>query len=117
MQTSDKQLFFKLSEQYGLISVSEYINRIDSKFAVYPFCKELDPEHHGGWLICYDVKMGLVLADMVSLDSMGYIEYCGWSHYTEDHFKHLIDKCKEIEFKYKQTKLQKRMNGIDNDFT
>lgn len=117
MQTSDKQLFYKLYEQYGLISVFEHINLIDSKFAVYPFCKELDPERKGGWLIRYDVNMGLVLADMVILNSMGYIEYCGWTHYTEDHFNWLIDKCKEIEFKYKQTKLQKRIKSIDNDFT
>jgi hypothetical protein len=117
MQTSDKQLFYKLSEQYGLVSVFENLNLIDSHFAVYPFCKELDPNRNGGWLIRYDVNMSLVLADAVMINSMGYIEYCGWTRYTEDHFNHLIDKCKEIEFKYKQKKLQKRMNGINNDFT
>lgn len=117
MKTSDKQLFYKLYEQYGLVSILEHINFVDSKFAVYPFCKELDPERHGGWLIRYDVNMGLVLAELVMVNSMGYIEYCGWTHYSEDHFKHLIDKCKEIEFKYKQTKLQKRIKSIDNDFS
>lgn len=117
MKTSDKQLFYKLSEQYGLVSVYEDLNIIDSKFAVYPFCNELDPEHRGGWFIRYDVNIGLVLAELVIVNNMGYIEYSGWTHYSEDHFNWLIDKCKEIELEYKQTKLQKRMESIDNDFT
>ena len=117
MQTSDKQLFYKLSAQYGLVSVFEHINIVDSKFAVYPFCKELDPEHKGGWLIRYDVNMGLVLADSVYVNNFGIIEYCGWVHYSEDHFNWLINRCKEIELENKQNKLLKRIMSLDNDFT